>query len=149
MRLARIFNDPERPVQITFAGKAHPRDQQGKQLVQAIIDLASQLEFRCKVVFLENYAMSIARYMVQGCDVWLNTPLRPQEASVTSGMKAQANGVLNVSTLDGWWDEAWHIGCEKHAEVGWAIGKGETYQDPCYQDEVEAETRTRNCSCLL
>ena len=138
-RLARILNHPERPVQIIFAGKAHPRDQQGKQLIQAIIDLASQPEFRRKVVFLENYDMSIARYMVQGCDVWLNTPLRPQEASGTSGMKAQANGVLNVSTLDGWWDEAWQIGSDKHAEVGWAIGKGEIYQDPSYQDQVEAE----------
>jgi glycogen phosphorylase len=138
-RLARILNNPERPVQIIFAGKAHPRDHQGKQLIQAIIDLTSQPQFRRKVVFLENYDMSIARYMVQGCDVWLNTPLRPQEASGTSGMKAQANGVLNVSTLDGWWDEAWHIGSEKHAEVGWAIGKGEIYQDPSYQDQVEAE----------
>src|SRR5208283_3325217 len=138
-RLARILNNPERPVQIIFAGKAHPRDQQGKQLIQAIIDLASQPQFRRKVVFLENYDMSTARYMVQGCDVWLNTPLRPQEASGTSGMKAQTNGVLNVSTLDGWWDEAWHIGSDKHVEVGWAIGKGEIYQDPSYQDQVEAE----------
>jgi glycogen phosphorylase len=107
--------------------------------LRAALDLAWQPEFRRKVVFLENYDTSIARYMVQCCDVWLNTPLRPQEASGTSGMKAQANGVLNVSTLDGWWEEAWHIGSEKHAEVGWAIGKGEIYQDPSYQVQVEAE----------
>ncbi len=138
-RLARILNNLERPVQIIFAGKAHPRDQQGKQLIQAIVDFASRPEFRRKIVFLENYDMSVARSMVQGCDIWLNTPLRPQEASGTSGMKAQANGVLNVSTLDGWWDEAWQIGIDRKAEVGWAIGKGEIYQDPAYQDQVEAE----------
>jgi glycogen phosphorylase len=138
-RLARILNDPKRPVQIIFAGKAHPRDHHGKQLIKAIVDLAARPEFRRKVVFLENYDVAIARYMVQGCDVWLNTPLRPQEASGTSGMKAQANGVLNVSTLDGWWDEAWQIGLDSSSEVGWAIGKGESYQDPAYQDHVEAE----------
>jgi starch phosphorylase len=138
-RLARILNDADRPVQIIYAGKAHPRDQYGKQLIKTIIELAARPEFRRKLVFLENYDMAIARYMVQGCDVWLNTPLRPQEASGTSGMKAQANGVLNVSTLDGWWDEAWQIGLDAGAEVGWAIGKGESYQDPAYQDHVEAE----------
>jgi glycogen phosphorylase len=117
-------------VQIIFAGKAHPRDDHGKQLIKAIVDLAARPEFRRKLVFLEDYDVAIARYMVQGCDVWLNTPLRPQEASGTSGMKAQANGVLNVSTLDGWWDEAWQIGLDAGAEVGWAIGKGESYMDP-------------------
>jgi starch phosphorylase len=126
-------------VQIIYAGKAHPRDQYGKELIKTIIDLAARPEFRRKLVFLEDYDVAIARYMVQGCDVWLNTPLRPQEASGTSGMKAQANGVLNVSTLDGWWDEAWQIGLDTGAEVGWAIGKGESYQDPGYQDQVEAE----------
>lgn len=138
-RLARILNDADRPVQIIYAGKAHPRDHHGKELIKAIIDLAARPEFRRKLVFLENYDVATARYMVQGCDVWLNTPLRPQEASGTSGMKAQANGVLNVSTLDGWWDEAWQIGLDAGAEVGWAIGKGESYQDPGYQDQVEAE----------
>jgi starch phosphorylase len=126
-------------VQIIYAGKAHPRDQYGKELIKTIIDLAARPEFRRKLVFLEDYDVAIARYMVQGCDVWLNTPLRPQEASGTSGMKAQANGALNVSTLDGWWDEAWQIGLDTGAEVGWAIGKGEPYQDPGYQDQVEAE----------
>jgi len=138
-RLARILNDPKHPVQIIYAGKAHPRDQYGKELIKTIVDLAARPEFRRRLVFLEDYDVAIARYMVQGCDVWLNTPLRPQEASGTSGMKALANGVLNVSTLDGWWDEAWQIGLDTGAEVGWAIGKGESYQDPGYQDQVEAE----------
>ena len=138
-RLARILNHPERPVQIIYAGKAHPRDHEGKELIQAVVNLAARPEFRRKLVFLENYDMSVARYMVQGCDVWLNTPRRPQEASGTSGMKAQANGALNVSILDGWWDEAWQMGKEDETEVGWAIGKGETYDDPAYQDQVEAE----------
>ena len=83
--------------------------------------------------------MAVARYMLQGCDVWLNTPLRPLEASGTSGMKAQANGVLNLSILDGWWDEAWQLGLDQEVDVGWAIGSGESYQDPAYQDQVEAE----------
>ncbi len=138
-RLARILNNPQRPVQIIYAGKAHPRDHYGKQLIQTIIDLAKRPEFRRHIVFLEDYDMATARYMVQGCDVWLNTPLRPQEASGTSGMKAMANGALNVSTLDGWWDEAWGMGVQSGAQLGWAIGKGETYQDPNYQDRVEAE----------
>jgi len=138
-RLSRILNDAKRPVQIIYAGKAHPRDQYGKQLIQAIIDLAKRPEFRRHIVFLENYDMATARYMVQGCDVWLNTPLRPQEASGTSGMKALANGALNLSTLDGWWDEAWETGLQSGKDVGWAIGSGETYQDPGYQDQVEAE----------
>jgi glycogen phosphorylase len=138
-RLARLLNDPERPVQIIFAGKAHPQDSGGKQLIQALVSLASRPEFRRKLVFLENYDMAIARYMVQGCDVWLNTPLRPMEASGTSGMKAQANGVINVSTLDGWWDEAWQLRGDDGADVGWAIGHGETYSDLAHQDQVEAE----------
>jgi len=138
-RLSKILNDPQRPVQIIYAGKAHPRDQYGKQLIQTIIDLAKRPEFRRHIVFLENYDMATARYMVQGCDVWLNTPLRPQEASGTSGMKALANGALNVSTLDGWWDEAWETGVQSREEVGWAIGSGETYEDPGYQDQVETE----------
>ena len=138
-RLALLLNDPKRPVQIIFAGKAHPQDSGGKQLIQTIINLAGQPEFRRKIVFLENYDMAVARYMVQGCDVWLNTPRRPMEASGTSGMKAQANGVLNVSTLDGWWDEAWRFRGDSGADVGWAIGHGETYADLADQDQVEAE----------
>ncbi|HEY9075351.1 MAG TPA: alpha-glucan family phosphorylase [Anaerolineaceae bacterium] len=132
-RLARILNNPDRPVQIIFAGKAHPRDDPGKALIQRIVNFARQEKFRHRIVFLENYDMAIARSLVQGADVWLNNPLRPQEASGTSGMKAAANGVLNLSTLDGWWDEAYT------PEVGWAIGRGEIYNDPEYQEQVEAE----------
>jgi glycogen phosphorylase len=138
-RLARILNDPDRPVQVLYAGKAHPRDDAGKQLIQAIINLSERPEFRRNLVFLENYDMAVARYMVQGCDIWLNTPLRPLEASGTSGMKALANGVINVSTLDGWWDEAWQIGKGSEGDVGWAIGSGESYDDPYQQDQSEAE----------
>ncbi len=132
-RLARILNDPDRPVQILYAGKAHPHDNPGKELIQEIVGLARLDEFRRRIVFLEDYDMTIARYMVQGVDVWLNTPRRPHEASGTSGMKALANGVLNLSILDGWWDEAYEPG------LGWAIGRGEIYDDPDYQDQVEAE----------
>jgi len=132
-RLARILNDPDRPVQVIFAGKAHPRNDPGKELLRQIVDLARQERFRRHIVFLEDYDMAVARYLVQGADVWLNTPLRPREASGTSGMKATANGVLNLSILDGWWDEAYQ------PEVGWAIGRGEMYDDREYQDQVEAE----------
>ncbi len=138
-RLLRILNNPERPVQIIYAGKAHPKDQLGKELIQAICVLAARPEFRRKLVFLENYDMAVARSMVQGCDVWLNTPRRPYEASGTSGMKAQANGALNVSTLDGWWDEAWQMGCALTTKVGWAIGNEETSEDLAYQDKLDAE----------
>jgi starch phosphorylase len=132
-RLAHILTNPDRPVQVIFGGKAHPRNDPGKELIRQIVDLARQERFRRHVVFLEDYDMSVARYLVQGADVWLNTPLRPREASGTSGMKATANGVLNLSILDGWWDEAYQ------PEVGWAIGRGETYDDREYQDQVEAE----------
>ncbi|MBN2002456.1 MAG: alpha-glucan family phosphorylase [Anaerolineae bacterium] len=132
-RLARLLNDPDRPVQLIFAGKAHPHDNPGKELIQQIVNLGRQEAFRHRIVFLEDYDMTIARYMVQGVDVWLNTPRRPREASGTSGMKAAANGVLNLSILDGWWDEAYT------PQVGWAIGRGEMYEDQSYQDYVEAE----------
>jgi glycogen phosphorylase len=137
-RLERILNQPNRPVQIVFAGKAHPHDDAGKALLQQIIKLAQGEEFRRHLVFLEDYDMAVARYLVQGCDIWLNTPRRPQEASGTSGMKALANGALNLSTLDGWWDEAWELGHAKDTFVGWAIGRGEKYDDLEYQDQVEA-----------
>jgi len=137
-RLARILNDPQRPVQIVFAGKAHPRDDAGKVLIQQIVKLAQRLEFRRRIVFLENYDPAVARYLVQGSDVWLNTPLRPLEASGTSGMKALANGGLNLSILDGWWDEAWHTETADQPFVGWAIGRGEKYDNQDYQDQVES-----------
>ncbi|MBI4876799.1 MAG: alpha-glucan family phosphorylase, partial [Acidobacteria bacterium] len=138
-RLARILNHPQRPVQIIFAGKAHPRDDAGKDLIRRIVELARKPEFRQRIVFLEDYDMSVSRYLVQGADVWLNTPLRPMEASGTSGMKALANGVLNLSILDGWWDEAWRRMEPGSEPVGWAIGHGEDYQDRGYQDYVEGQ----------
>jgi len=138
-RLGKLLNDAQCPVQVIYAGKAHPHDDAGKHLIQAIVGLAKRPEFRKKLVFLENYGMAMARYMVRGCDIWLNTPLRPMEASGTSGMKAQANGVLNVSTLDGWWDEAWRVAGGSQGDIGWSIGNAETYSDPAYQDQVEAE----------
>ncbi len=138
-RLKRILCDPHRPVQIIYAGKAHPRDNGGKELIQRIVSLARDPAFRRHIVFLEDQDMGVSRYLVQGCDVWLNTPLRPLEASGTSGMKAAANGSLNVSTLDGWWDEAWRTPRPASEPIGWAIGNGESYSDPAQQDQVEAE----------
>ncbi|MBI4717879.1 MAG: alpha-glucan family phosphorylase [Planctomycetes bacterium] len=133
-RLERILNAPGRPVQIVYAGKAHPRDEGGKSLIREIVRLTGRPEFRRRIVFLEDYDQTVARYMVQGVDVWLNTPRRPLEASGTSGMKAALNGALNLSILDGWWDEAYT------PDVGWAIGNGEEYQDLDYQDRLEAAT---------
>ena len=132
-RLQRLLNAPDVPVQIIFAGKAHPRDNPGKELIRDIVHTARREEFRRSIVFLEDYELNVARYLVQGVDVWLNTPLRPMEASGTSGMKVAANGGLNVSILDGWWDE----GCA--ADVGWAIGSGESYEDLDYQNAVESQ----------
>ncbi|MFH1175813.1 MAG: alpha-glucan family phosphorylase, partial [Acidobacteriota bacterium] len=106
-RLARILNQSGRPVQVIFAGKAHPRDGEGKALIRQIVQLAERPELRHRIVFIEDYDTIVARYLVQGCDVWLNTPRRPREASGTSGMKAAFNGVLNLSIKDGWWDEAY------------------------------------------
>jgi starch phosphorylase len=131
-RLARLLCNRERPVQIIFTGKAHPRDDQGKALIKEIIHHAHREEFRQNVVFIEDYDINVARYLVEGVDVWLNTPRRPREASGTSGMKAAANGVLNLSVLDGWWAEAYG------PDVGWAIGRGEEYEDLEYQNEVES-----------
>jgi len=131
-RLISILNDIDRPVQIIIAGKAHPHDEAGKKLIQDIFDHAKTPLLRKRIVFLENYDMNVARYMVQGCDMWLNNPRRPLEASGTSGMKIIANGGLNFSVLDGWWDEA-----STH-EVGWNIGGREEYKDLDYQDEVES-----------
>lgn len=131
-RLATILNRPGQPVQVIFAGKAHPRDEAGKELIRQIVHLCRDERFCQRIVFLEDYDMNVARYLVQGCDVWLNTPLRPMEASGTSGMKAAANGALNVSTLDGWWDEAYA------PALGWSIGSGEAYEDGQTQDAVES-----------
>ena len=131
-RLEKILNAPGRPAQIIFAGKAHPRDEEGKKLIREILQLSRRPEFHRRIVFLEDYSAVIARYLVEGVDVWLNTPRRPMEASGTSGMKAAFNGALNMSVLDGWWDEAYSPG------AGWAIGNGGDFPDLEYQDRVEA-----------
>lgn len=137
-RLRRILTDPARPVQLIFAGKAHPADDAGKELIRKITEVSRDPVLGRHVVFLEDYDMAVARSLVQGVDVWLNTPLRPMEASGTSGMKAAANAVLNLSVPDGWWDEVW-LDPANSRLMGWAIGKGEEYSDPKYQDQVEAE----------
>jgi starch phosphorylase len=126
-------------MQFIFAGKAHPRDDAGKALIQQIAQLAREEPFRRRLVFIEDYDTAVAREMVQGADVWLNVPRRPEEASGTSGMKASANGALNASTLDGWWDEAWHDLNRAETPIGWAIGHGEMYSSPEEQDQVEAD----------
>jgi glycogen phosphorylase len=131
-RLINIINSKDRPVQIVFAGKAHPRDQGGKELIAEIVHTARRPELRRRIVFLEDYDMNVCRYLVQGVDVWLNNPRRPLEASGTSGMKVSANGGLNLSILDGWWVEGYDQG------NGWAIGAGEEYTDLAYQDDVES-----------
>jgi glycogen phosphorylase len=134
-RLKKLINDPERPVQIIFAGKAHPHDTAGKELIRQIVNVARQPEFRHALVFLEDYDMHVARYLVEGVDVWLNTPRRPKEASGTSGMKVIYNGGLNCSILDGWWAEGYS------PDVGWAIGNGEEYPEFewDHQDFIESE----------
>jgi starch phosphorylase len=132
-RLIRLLTDPKRPVQIIFAGKAHPQDLPAKEIIRSVKHFASDPRVRNQMVFVEDYDINVGRYMVQGVDVWLNTPRRPLEASGTSGMKAAANGALNVSVLDGWWDEGYS------PDVGWAIGSGEVYGDPEEQDRVECE----------
>jgi glycogen phosphorylase len=137
-RLRRILTDPARPVQLIFAGKAHPQDDAGKELIRKITDVRRDPVLGRHIVFLEDYDMAVARSLVQGVDVWLNTPLRPNEASGTSGMKAAANAVLNLSVPDGWWDEVWNDPANSK-KMGWAIGQGEDYADLNYQDQVEAE----------
>jgi starch phosphorylase len=131
-RLLRIISDKRRPVQFIFAGKAHPQDRLGKEMIKQVVHQARSEGFRRKLVFLENYDINMARYLVQGVDVWLNTPRRPNEACGTSGMKAAANGALNLSILDGWWPEAYD------GTNGWAIDRGEEYEDTAYQDRVDA-----------
>ena len=131
-RLKRLFSNPERPIQFIIAGKAHPKDNEGKEIIKQIIHIAKKPEFRKHIVFIEDYDIEVARYMTRGVDIWLNNPRRPMEASGTSGMKASANGALNLSILDGWWDEGFN------GKNGWAIGAGEEYPDNGYQDYVES-----------
>jgi starch phosphorylase len=131
-RLSRILNQTDRPVQILFAGKAHPEDNPAKELIRSLVHACRRPDLRDRIVFLEDYDMALARYLVQGVDVWLNTPRHGQEASGTSGMKACMNGAIHLSTYDGWWYEGYA------SEIGWRIGQGEIYQDDAYGDEVEA-----------
>jgi len=127
-----LLANKDRKVQFVIAGKAHPKDIPGKELIRDINHFIHEQHLEKQVVFVPNYDIHIARLMVAGCDIWLNTPRRPREASGTSGMKAAMNGLPNLSVLDGWWDEADYV------RTGWAIGHGENYDDPNYQDEVEA-----------
>jgi starch phosphorylase len=131
-RLAGLLLDPDRPLQIVIAGKAHPADEGGKRLIQQMVRFADSEAVRRRIVFLPDYDMALARYLVQGCDVWLNNPLRPLEACGTSGMKVALNGGLNVSVRDGWWDE-WHDGGN-----GWEIPTAEGVADTSRRDELEA-----------
>jgi starch phosphorylase len=131
-RIKRIMQEKGCQVQFVIAGKAHPMDIPGKDLIRDIVHFIREQDVRDSIVFLPNYDINVSRFMVAGCDVWLNTPRRPREASGTSGMKASMNGLPNLSILDGWWDEADYV------RTGWAIGHGEFYEDNNYQDEVEA-----------
>ncbi len=133
-RLLNLLNSPNRPVQIIFAGKAHPDNEQGKRLIQEVYRAVKLAENGGRLVFLEDYDMNIARYLIQGVDVWLNTPRRPNEASGTSGQKAALNGVLNFSVLDGWWREGYN------GRNGWAIGNETDFDDPAEQDRHDAES---------
>jgi starch phosphorylase len=131
-RLKKILLDRERPVQLVIAGKSHPADETGKRLIQQMVKFADDPEVRHRIVFLPNYDIAMAQYLYPGCDVWLNNPLRPFEACGTSGMKAALNGGLNLSILDGWWDE-WYDG-----ENGWAIPTADGVEDPDRRDDLEA-----------
>lgn len=133
-RLLKIFNSSEMPVQIIFSGKAHPADEPGKLIIQQIYRAVKDAKTGGRMVFLENYDMDVARHLVQGVDVWMNTPRRPNEASGTSGMKAALNGVINFSVLDGWWYEGYN------GSNGWAIGDGTEYGDYNQQDDADAES---------
>ncbi len=132
VRLKEILLDPDRPVQLIIAGKAHPADETGKKLIQQMVQFADDPQIRHRIVFLPNYDIGMAQYLYPGCDVWLNNPLRPFEACGTSGMKAALNGGLNLSILDGWWDE-WFDG-----ENGWAIPTADGVEDPERRDDIEA-----------
>ncbi|MDR1950765.1 MAG: alpha-glucan family phosphorylase, partial [Bacteroidales bacterium] len=133
-RLAEIVNHPTRPTQFVFAGKAHPADKAGQDLIKLILEISRRPEFIGKVFFLENYDIEIAKRLVQGVDIWMNTPMRPLEASGTSGEKAIMNGVLNLSVLDGWWAEGYRKG------AGWALKEEQTYHNNNFQDTLDAET---------
>ena len=133
-RLSKIVNNPDYPVQFLFTGKAHPHDGAGQGLIKRIVEISQRPEFLGKIIFLENYDMQLARRLVSGVDIWLNTPTRPLEASGTSGEKALMNGVLNFSVLDGWWLEGYREG------AGWALTEKRTYQNQEHQDQLDAAT---------
>ena len=133
-RLAKIVNNPDYPVQFLFAGKAHPHDGAGQGLIKRIVEISRRPEFLGKIIFLENYDMQLARRLVSGVDIWMNTPTRPLEASGTSGEKALMNGVVNFSVLDGWWLEGYREG------AGWALTEKRTYQNQEHQDQLDAAT---------
>ena len=133
-RLSKIVNNPERPVQFLFAGKAHPADGAGQGLIKKIYEISQRPEFLGKIIFLEDYDFRLARRLVSGVDIWMNTPTRPLEASGTSGEKAEMNGVVNLSVLDGWWLEGYREG------AGWALTEKRTYQNQEYQDRLDAAT---------
>lgn len=133
-RLSKIVNNPERPVKFIFSGKAHPADGAGQGLIKRIFEISQRPEFLGKIIFLEDYDMQLARRLVSGVDIWMNTPTRPLEASGTSGEKAEMNGVVNLSVLDGWWVEGYREG------AGWALKQERTYQNQDYQDQLDAAT---------
>ena len=133
-RLSKIVNNPERPVKFIFSGKAHPADGAGQGLIKRIFEISQRPEFLGKIIFLEDYDMELARRLVSGVDIWMNTPTRPLEASGTSGEKAEMNGVVNLSVLDGWWVEGYRQG------AGWALKQERTYQNQGYQDQLDAAT---------
>lgn len=133
-RLSKIVNDPERPVLFFFSGKAHPADGAGQGLIKKIYEISQRPEFLGKIIFLEDYDMQLARRLVSGVDIWMNTPTRPLEASGTSGEKAEMNGVVNLSVLDGWWVEGYRDG------AGWALPQKRTYDNQTYQDQLDAST---------
>jgi starch phosphorylase len=133
-RLDRLVNHPTKPVQVIYAGKAHPHDEQAKQLIQAVFRITQDPRFRNRIVFLENHDINMARHLAQGVDLWLNTPRRPNEASGTSGQKTVFNGGLNLSTLDGWWAQAYD------GANGFAIGHGGEHADPAHQDQGDAQS---------
>ena len=133
-RLSKIVNNPERPVKFIFSGKAHPADGAGQGLIKRIFEISQRPEFLGKIIFLEDYDMQLARRLVSGVDIWMNTPTRPLEASGTSGEKAEMNGVVNLSVLDGWWVEGYREG------AGWALKQESTYQNQGYQDQLDAAT---------
>ena len=133
-RLAKIVNNPNYPVQFLYTGKAHPADGAGQGLIKRIYEISQRPEFLGKIIFLENYDMQLARRLVSGVDIWMNTPTRPLEASGTSGEKALMNGVVNLSVLDGWWLEGYREG------AGWALTEKRTYQNQAYQDQLDAAT---------